>query len=247
MPYLYSAFAEARKTGIPVNRTLVIDNTSDEKCWDIAYQQQFMFGPSMMVAPVESTKEITKVYLPKGQWYDFFNGKQYAGEQEILIECPLDKLPVFAKGGSIIPMQTIIQSTSEKPSDTLFIHVYYGNEASVYTYYEDDGETYSYEKGTFLDSKMSFQPSEKKIVIEPLTSGSYTSKFKTIQVILHGFEAVADQLKVNGKSATKKSTSIDLYNSIKPNDPLWFDSRKMEQKVLVIDNLNAGGKTEISW
>ena len=247
MPYLYSAFAEAHKTGMPVNRTLVIDNTSDEKCWDIPYQQQFMFGPSMMVAPVESTKEITKVYLPKGRWFDFFNGKQYAGEQEIMIECPLDKLPVFAKGGSIIPMQTIIQSTSEKPSDTLFIHVYYGTESSVYNYYEDDGTTYSYENGTFLKSKMSFQPSEKKIVIEPLSSGSYISKFKTIDVILHGFENVADKLKVNGKSATQKSTSIDLYNSIKPSDPLWFDSRKMEQKVLVIDNLNAGGKNEISW
>ena len=247
LPYLYSAFAEAHRTGMPVNRAMIIDNTSDEKCWYYAYQQQFMFGPSIMVAPIESTKEITKVYLPKGQWFDFFNGKQYQGEQEIMIECPLDKLPVFAKAGSIIPMQTIIQSTSEKPSDTLFVHVYFGNEASVYSYYEDDGSTYSYEKGTFLESEMSFQPDLKNIDIEALTSNSYTSKFKTITVILHGFETVANQLKVNGKSINPKATTIDLYNSIKPSDPLWFDSRKMEQKVLVIDNLKAGTKTEISW
>ncbi len=247
LPYLYSAFAEAHRTGMPVNRAMIIDNTSDEKCWYYAYQQQFMFGPSIMVAPIESTKEITKVYLPKGQWFDFFNGKQYQGEQEIMIECPLDKLPVFAKAGSIIPMQTIIQSTSEKPSDTLFVHVYFGNEASVYTYYEDDGSTYSYEKGNFIESKMSFQPDSKNIVLEPLTSDSYNSKFKTIAVILHGFETVANQLKVNGKSINPKATTIDLYNSIKPSDPLWFDSRKMEQKVLVIDNLKAGTKTEISW
>ncbi len=247
MPYLYSAFAEAHKTGMPVNRTLVIDNTFDEKCWYYAYQQQFMFGPSILVAPVESTKEITKVYLPKGQWFDFFNGQKYEGEQEILIECPLDKLPVFAKGGSIIPMQTLVQSTSEKPLDTLFVHVYFGTEASVYTYYEDDGHTYSYENGTYLESKMTFSPFEKKIAIEPLTAKNYSSKFKTVALMLHGFEAVEKQLKVNGRSVSPKATSIDLYNSLKPNDPLWFDSRKMEQKVLLIDNVRAIEKTEIAW
>jgi alpha-glucosidase len=247
LPYLYTTFAEAHETGMPVSRTMVIDDTFDEKCWNNVYQHQFMFGPSIMVAPVESTKEITKVYLPKGQWYDFFNGQMYKGEQEVLIECPLDKLPVFAKGGSIIPMQTLVQSTSEKPSDTLFVHVYYGNESSVYNYYEDDGLTYSYEKGTFLKSKMSFQPAEKKIVIEPLVLKSYISKFKTIAVVLHGFETVTNQIKVNGKSNSPKVAVIDLYNSIKSNDPLWSDSRKMEQKVLVIDTMNTNDKNEITW
>jgi hypothetical protein len=94
---------------------------------------------------------------------------------------------------------------------------------------------------------MSFQPTDKKIVIEPLTSSVYTSKFTTIAVVMHGFEAVAGQLKVNGKSTKAKSTNIDLYNSIKPNDPLWFNSRKMEQNILVIDDVKPGSKTEISW
>ena len=247
MPYLYSAFAEAHKTGMPVSRTLVIDNTFDEKCWYYVYQQQYMFGPSILVAPVESTRESTKVYLPAGQWYDFFNGMKYEGGQEILIECPLDKLPVFAKGGSIIPMQTQVQSTSEKPSDTLFVHVYYGTEGSVYSFYEDDGQTYSYEKGSFIEAKMNFDAAGKKIILEPLASGSYTSKFKTIQIILHGFEGVASLMKVNGKAVGSKRAVLDLYNSITPNDPLWFESRKMEQDVLLIDNLKAGVKNEISW
>jgi hypothetical protein len=65
--------------------------------------------------------------------------------------------------------------------------------------------------------------------------------------MLHGFDAVEKQLKVNGRSVSLKATSIDLYNSIKPNDPLWFDSRKMEQQVLLIDNLKANENTEIGW
>jgi len=247
LPYLYSTFAEAHKTGIPVNRTLVIDNTFDEKCWYYAYQQQFMFGPSLMVAPTESTKEITKVYLPAGEWYDFFNGQKYDGQREILIESPLDKLPVFAKGGSIIPMQTIVQNTSEKPSDTLFVHVYFGNEPSVYNYYEDDRQTYSYEKGSFLNSKMSFQPGDKRIVFEPLKSDSFTSKFKSISLVLHGFESLSGKLQVNDKVTAAKDEVIDLFNSIKPNDPLWFDSRTMEQKVQVINGINASERTVVSW
>lgn len=247
LPYVYSAFAEAHKTGMPVNRTLVIDNTNDEKCWHYAYQQQFMFGPSIMVAPVESDKEITQVYLPAGQWFDFFTGKQYAGGQEIMTACPLDKLPVFAKGGSIIPMQTLVQSTSEKPSDTLFVHVYFGNTPSVYNYYEDDGVTYAYEKGTFLESEMRFQPNEKKITIDPLVTAKYNSKFKNISLVLHGFEPVAHQLKVNGKAVQAKETSIDLYNSVGRNDAVHLDSPEMIQKVLVIDKLDAGKGTEISW
>jgi len=247
LPYLYSAFAESHKSGMPVNRSMVIDNTFDEKCWYYIYQHQFMFGPSLMVAPVESNKSITKVYLPKGQWYDFLNGQQYKGEQEIMIECPLDKLPVFAKAGSIIPMQSLVQSTSEKPSDTLFVHVYYGDEGSVYSYYEDDGLTYAYEKGASLISQMSFIPTDRKIILESLQSGSYSSKFKTVSVLLHGFEAFASQLKVNGKTTASTLTSIDLYNSILPNDPVWFGSRQMKQQVIVIENLPAGSKNEITW
>jgi alpha-glucosidase len=247
LPYLYSAFAEASKTGIPVNLTLVIDNTADEKCWYYAYQQQFMFGPSIMVAPVESTKEITKVYLPEGEWYDFFNGQKYDGKQEIMIDCPLDKLPVFAKGGSIIPMMTDVQSTSEKSSDTLLVHIYFGSKGSVFNYYEDDGHTYAYETESYLTAGMAFDPSERKATIESLAGKSFTSHYKVVTVILHGFEPMAKQLKVNGNAFECEESTIDLYNSIKPNDPLWFDSRKMEQKVLLINNLKAGEKNVISW
>lgn len=247
LPYLYSAFAEAHRTGLPVNRTLVIENTFDENCWNRQYQNQYMFGPNILVAPVESTKEITKVYLPEGEWYDFLNGTKYIGSQEIMIECPLDKLPVFAKGGSIIPMQTLVQSTSESPSETLFVHVYAGNRNSVYTYYEDDGVTYSYEKGTFVESEMKYDAGNKKLNIQPLTSDAYKSKFKKITFVLHGFENSAKTMKLNGKAVTCMEESIDLYNSITKDDPLWFDSRPMNQKVLLIENVNAADKIEISW
>jgi alpha-glucosidase len=247
MPYLYSTFAEAHKTGIPVSRTLAIDYTFDEKCFYYAYQQEFMFGPSLLVAPVESNKEITKVYFPKGTWYDLFLGTKYEGGTEALVECPLDKLPVFARGGSFIPMQTLVQSTNEKPSDTLFLHVYFGNEPGEYTYYEDDGRTYAYEKGDFSESVMRFDPTNRTITLDPLYNGKYNGKFRTLTLILHGFESVSGAMKCNGSQANPANQTLDLYNAIRPDDALWFDSRIMKQNVKVISGLSTGNRNSISW
>jgi alpha-glucosidase len=246
LPYIYSAFYEANKTGVPVSRTLIIGNTFDTICWHYAYQNQYMFGPSLLVAPVESTKSTAKVYLPKGTWFDFFTGKQFDGEQELLIECPIDKLPVFAKGGSFIPMQTLIQSTSEKPSDTLYLHVYWGKDPSEYIYYEDDGITFAYKNGSSMIQKFLFDPDRKQIVIEaPL--GSYQSKFSKIALILHGFDDQKNKMTINGNRADMQDMTIDLLTSLGEKDPLNASARKFMQKVnqLMVDNIS--GKMVIAW
>ena len=246
LPYIYSAFYEAFKTGMPVSRTLVIENTFDEKCWNYAYQNQYMFGPSLLVAPVESTKEATKVHLPKGIWFDLFTGKQYNGEQEVLIECPIEKLPVFAKGGSFIPMQTVIQSTSEKTSDTLFLHVYYGNDPSEYIYYEDDGLTFDYQKGSSMERKFRFDPKKKQIVIEAPV-GPYVSKFSKIALLLHGFNDHKAKLKVNGLGSGMQEITIDLLTALSDKDPLNTYSRKFPEQVIQIMIDNIIDKVAIGW
>ena len=246
LPYLYSAFYEAHQSGIPVSRTLVIGNTFDEKCWDNAYQHQYMFGPSLLIAPVESTREATKVYLPKGTWFDFFTGTKYEGLQEIRVECPIDKLPVFAKGGSFIPMQPVIQNTSEKSPDTLFLHIYYGNAASAYVYYEDDGITYNYEKGNSLTRTFRFDPAGNQIVMEK-PEGSYASRFSKIALMLHGFADMKNNLKVNGQQAGVTTMTTDLLTTLSDKDPLNTGGRKFPQEVnrIMVENLK--DKTIIAW
>ena len=247
LPYIYSAFYEAHKCGLPVSRTLVIGNTFDKNCWNSAYQHQYMFGPSLLVAPVESTKDATKVYLPKGTWFDFFTGNKYDGQQEILVECPINKLPVFAKGGSFIPMQQVIQNTSEKGSDTLFLHVYYGNEASEFLLYEDDGTTFNYEKGNSLTRTFRFDPAGRQIVIEA-PEGLYPSKYSNIALLMHGFGELKDKLKMNGKDPAVKTVKIDLLNFLGDKDPLnTGGSRKFLQEVNRIMIENAKDKIVIAW
>ncbi len=120
-PYLYSVFFEASKTGMPVQRSLSLDYTHDARVYDGQFQHQYLFGPFILVAPVESTKEFVKVFFPEGEWYYLFDDKKYSGNQEVILESPIHKLPVFIKGGAIIPMQRPVQHTKEKV-DELILH-----------------------------------------------------------------------------------------------------------------------------
>lgn len=191
LPYLYSSFYEATQTGLPINRTLALAYSHDPKVYDGKYQNQFFFGPSVLVAPVESGTKIAQVYLPDDAgYYDLYTDKHYAGRQEIMVESPVERLPVFVRGGSLIPMQSLVQYTAQAPSDTLFLHAYNGNSGSSYTYYEDDGSSFDHEKGTYLKQKISLNPKGRSISFAKAEGTGYTSKFRQVKVILHGFADV---------------------------------------------------------
>jgi len=187
LPYLYSTFYQSTQTGIPVVRSLAINYTFDPKVLDAAYQNEYEFGNSFLVAPFESTSQYGKVYLPQGTWYDLYNGSVEKGNQEKVVPLTLSKLPVYVKGGSIIPMQSLIQTTAEKPTDTLAIHVYNGSTANCIVYYEDDGKSFNYQKGDFYKRAISFNPQQHTIEFNA-AEGSYESHFKHIKLILHGFD-----------------------------------------------------------
>jgi alpha-glucosidase len=82
-------FHDATQTGLPVQRTLAIDYTHDYKIYDGQFYNQYLFGPSFLVIPVESDKEFVKAYLPHGEWYSLYDGQKYGGNSEVILECPL--------------------------------------------------------------------------------------------------------------------------------------------------------------
>ncbi len=214
MPYIYTAMYESTLSGMPLNRSLAIDFTSDEKVFWRIYQNQFLFGPSLLIIPVESDKQITKAYLPLGDWYDFYSDKFYLGQKEITAECPIDKLPVYVKAGSMIAMQSPVQSTSEMPVDTLQIHLYKSKDASdlVWDYYEDDGVTYDFKDGKYFGRKMIYKPSIKEVVFTS-TEGDFVSKFKQIQLVFHGFENLDNIVKFEGKPRRIEWLTMDSQHT----------------------------------
>ena len=113
-----------------------------------------------LIPPFKSNKQFVKVYLPGDDWYDLHSGKNIQGGEKI-IEVRNERFPVFVKGSSIIPMQSLIQSTAEKPGDLLEVHLYNGKDSNSFEYYEDDGKTYGYLKGDYYKRTIAFKPREK--------------------------------------------------------------------------------------
>jgi alpha-glucosidase len=199
LPYIYSSFYQSAQTGLPVSRTLAIDYTHDPKVYDGKYQNQFLFGDAMLVAPIISTEHNTKVYLPKGEWYRLSTEEHFKGGKVIKADTPLTDLPVFVKAGAIIPMQNIIQSTVDKGDGILKLHIWYGKTPNTFTYYEDDGTTYNYQKGISYKRDISFYPGQNQIGLSQV-DGNFESRFTQIRLILHGFSDKLKTIRVNGES-----------------------------------------------
>ena len=217
LPYIYSVFYEAVVDGMPVQRSLAIDYPGDERIYLDPYQNQYFFGPAFLIAPVRSKDEVAEVFLPSGRWYGFFRDEQWEGDREILLKAPMEELPIFVKGGAIIPMQSKVQSTREKPEAVLYLHIYAGPEANSFEYYEDDGSSYEYEKGHFYKRTIHFDPDTKRIVLEEV-AGDYTPFFDRIRIYLHGFGKEL-QLRVNGEMTEVKSKAHRFVRPISAFDP----------------------------
>lgn len=164
IPYLYTAFADYAFQGIPPVRAMNLEEgyhagstleagklDATENPYAMAVKQemkdQFMVGPSLLVAPLFAGEKQRQVILPQGKWYDFYTG-DYVGEGEVITVAPgLSKIPVYVKEGGIIPLWPAITKITDEKLPLEVRH--YGNKAATYALYDDDGKTYDYEKGKY--------------------------------------------------------------------------------------------------
>ena len=146
LPYVYSLAGGVTQDGGTIMRPLVMDFRADAKAHDVS--DEYMFGPSFLISPVTTYKARSRaVYLPGASgWYDFWTGAVVAGGQSVDVAAPYDAMPVHVRAGSIVPTGPELQYTDEKPADPITLWVYAGADGA-FTLYEDDGVTYSYEKG----------------------------------------------------------------------------------------------------
>lgn len=252
LPYLYSKFRETSETGIPISRCLCIDDPLDEKVYQQKYQYEFLFGDAMLVNPMTSKESSKQTYLPAGDWYDLFSDELIQGQREVGSDYPAYRIPIFVKASSIVPLQTEVQSTKDLPSDTLYVHVFYGSAAHRFVYFEDDGTTLNYQRGDYYQRSIDFDPSAKKIVFSK-PEGSYASHFKKIAVVLHGFGSHAGFRTNNGAASIEEITS-HLLDPLGDMEPLYFDKEQfrslrdkekmLPQKMLIVDNTS---EIVVSW
>ncbi|KKN44186.1 hypothetical protein LCGC14_0695640 [marine sediment metagenome] len=183
LPYLYSISYQNHLSGKPLMRALVLDNQYDENTYEIT--DQYMLGESMMICPVVTKGAQTRVvYLPEGEWTNFWTNEVFQGKQYISILCPLDQIPIFIKGGAIIPMQETQNYIGEKEIDTMDVLIYPKGHSS-FENYEDDGESLNYVTGIYATTLIDSQEGKDETVISiDERIGAYTSPTKSYRLLI---------------------------------------------------------------
>jgi alpha-D-xyloside xylohydrolase len=182
MPYIYSMAGAVAHRKYTMLRALAFDYREDVRVHDI--DDQFMFGPSFLVAPVTTamyygpgsrelrgTGKFRSVYLPAGEWYDYWSDERMEGGLTIEAKADLGTLPLFVSAGSIVPVGPDVQYADEQPEAMIGLKVYPGKDAS-FTLYEDEGDNYNYENGSYSLIKVEWCEADRTLTIGK-RSGSY--------------------------------------------------------------------------
>ncbi len=178
LPYIYSVAGNVTRDSGTLMRALVMDFRADTNTWNIG--DEFMFGPAFLVNPVTTYQARSRpVYLPRtsGGWYDFWAGSFAGNGTNFDASAPYDAIPLYLKAGSIVPVGPDLQFTREKPADPITLLVYMGADGD-FTFYEDDGLTYAYEKGASSRIPIRWNDQERTLTIDE-RSGSFKGMLKT--------------------------------------------------------------------
>jgi alpha-D-xyloside xylohydrolase len=170
MPYIYSLAWKTTSDGYTIMRPLVMDFREDTRAQNVG--DEFLFGPAILVSPVTEPAATTRhLYLPSAKWYDFWTGAAIEGGRTLDAPSPIDRMPLFVRAGSILPLGPDVQYAAEKSADPIELRVYRGAHGT-FTLYEDENDTYNYEKGAYATIPFSWDDSTHSLTIGD-RSGSF--------------------------------------------------------------------------
>ncbi len=198
LPYIYSLAGWVTQHDYTMMRALPFDFRSDPATYEIS--DQYMFGPALLVNPItwpmlyqagsQPLKDIPAtrpVYLPAGTtWYGFWDGEKYAGGQTVQADAPLDRLPLFVRAGSILPMGPVRQHVNDLPEAPVELHIFPGQDGA-FELYDDEGDRYNYENGAFTTIHIQWQEDARQLIIGAIR-GQYPGmpEQRSFEIILHG-------------------------------------------------------------
>lgn len=169
LPYIYSAAKETCETGLPMIRALWLHYQDDARA--VARGDEYLFGRDLLVAPVvEKGATARSLYLPKGDWYDFWTKEKMPGGREISRKVELETTPLYLRAGTILPLGPIKQYSGERVDEPTRLHVFPGVDGR-FVLYEDDGNTFDFRKGQYQKISMEWRDRDRRLSVR-LVNGS---------------------------------------------------------------------------
>lgn len=165
LPLFYALFRESTQNGSPIARPLFWHFGRDERTF--AIEDQLLLGQHLLAAPVlQPGVRKRRVYFPAGTiWFDWYTSREYEGGREYEVEAPLDRLPLFVRGGGIVPTGELMQWVGERPRNVHTIRVYPGGQGSARLYW-DDGHSRAYLRGAYLEVEVTYTASGRQMRLE---------------------------------------------------------------------------------
>ncbi len=174
LPYTYTLAWQARTTGMPMMRAMWLHYPDDEQCRKTG--DQYLWGRDMLIAPVyEKAVLARKLYLPKGEWYDWWTNEKQAGGRSITRAVDLATMPIYVRAGAIIPFDPIRQYTSQAVTGPTELKVFTGADGQ-FTLYDDDGSSQEYLQGKATLIGMRWNEKNKQLLLAPGTPKGFVSQ-----------------------------------------------------------------------
>jgi alpha-glucosidase len=187
LPFLYTTMEEAHRTGVPLFRPLLLNYQDDLNT--LTLDDEYMVGDALLAAPVLRPGQRQRdVYLPKGTWYDFWSDERLTGGKDVTAAAPLDRVPLYVRGGSIVPTTVAMNYVGEKPWDPLRFEVYPDATGTAEgSLYEDDGTSPAYRDGMSRRTSvhLSRDGAGYRLVIDPPVGGFKTPP-RQLEFSVHG-------------------------------------------------------------
>ena len=203
IPYIYTYAWKTTQTGLPMVRAMVLEYQDDPKTYS-AYCQ-YLLGENLLIAPLWSDTTFSReIYLPAGEWIDFWDETKYQGQQDITYTAPIDKVPILVKSGAIIPMAPENQRYMDEKKGPYTIHIY-PNGRSSFQLYEDDGVSYDYEKGVYAVTTFKCIETDNGITInKSAPKGTYVIPERDHLFCVHK--------EISLKSVTKDNKTLEHFD-----------------------------------
>ncbi len=230
IPYAYAYERQAHETGVGIVRPLFWE-FPDDAGHTIRITDEWMFGNDLLVAPiVREGQQYTTVYLPPGEWFEYFRGQQYEGGKNVSYTVDprtWADIPLFVRAGAIIPTEDVQQYVGQHPVTRIDLDVFPTTTPTTFTYYDDDGITYAYEKG--VSYKQLLTTSDDGTIVRfdsAAPTGTYVPALRDYEVKLHGISArtvtiggaparhYADTAQLESANGEGWTTSTDQYGAV---------------------------------
>jgi len=165
MPYTYTLTQQARDTGMPLMRALWLHYPNDVRALGLA--TEYLWGRDLLIAPVFTPgAKSREVYLPEGDWYDWWTHEKQAGSRSVTRHVNLSEMPIYVRAGAIIPLDPVRQYVEEAVTEPTTLEVYAGADGQ-FVLYDDDGRTLDYMQGQGTWTRLTWHDGQKRLQIEP--------------------------------------------------------------------------------